>query len=450
VTTYLAQTALVDGAPVRDLLLVADGGRFVDVRTAQPGDGDRGDVVRLGGVTLAGFANAHSHAFHRALRGRTHDRGGSFWTWRDDMYSLAAGLTPDLLYRLARATYAEMVLAGVTCVGEFHYVHHQPDGTPYDAPTTMSQAIAHAARDAGLRLTLLDVCYLAGGLDADGYRPVSSLQQRFSDGDAARWRERFETLAPSTGMLVGAAIHSVRATPPDAMSVVVEAAAGKPLHMHLSEQPAENRACQARFGRTPTELLADHGALGPRSTAVHATHLTAHDVALLGASRTTACVCPTTERDLADGIGPASALHDAGSPLAVGSDQHAVIDLVEEVRALEMHERLSSGERGRLSPVDLLAALTVHGHASLGWQDAGRLAVGMRADLVCLRTDTVRTAGCSPEQILLAATAADVDTVVVEDRVVVRGGRHESLDVATELQSSITDAWSAARAQIAR
>jgi cytosine/adenosine deaminase-related metal-dependent hydrolase len=222
---------------------------------------------------------------------------------------------------------------------------------------------------------------------------------------------------------------------------VVAAAEDRPLHVHLSEQVAENTTCSQFYGVTPTRLLDDAGALGPTTTAVHATHLTAEDIATLGRTRTFSCFCPTTERDLADGIGPASELRDAGSPLCLGSDQHAVIDLIEEARGLEMHDRLVSHERGRHQPAELMAALTEQGHRSLGWADAGRIAVGQRADLVAVRLDTVRTAGSRPEQVLLAAFAADVDTVVVDGRVVVSGGAHRSLDVAAELDGAVRGVW---------
>ena len=220
----------------------------------------------------------------------------------------------------------------------------------------MGRALLQAAAEAGLRITLLDTCYLGGGLAADGsVTPLSPVQQRFSDGDAGRWADRVTALGPDEhGMLgpharAGAAIHSVRAVPPGQMAPVVEWSHhfGAPLHAHLSEQPAENEACLAAYGATPARVLDDAGALGPRSTMVHATHLTRHDIELLGASRTCVCLCPTTEAFLADGIGPAGALAAAGSPLSVGSDSHAVIDLLDEARRIELDERLASGRRGR-------------------------------------------------------------------------------------------------------
>ncbi|MEU5694183.1 formimidoylglutamate deiminase [Actinosynnema sp. NPDC020468] len=382
-------------------------------------------VERLYGVVLPGFANAHSHAFHRALRGRTHGDGGTFWTWRERMYALAERLTPESYLRLARAAYGEMAVAGVTAVGEFHYLHN--------GGNEMAEALRQAAADAGVRLTLLDACYLAGGIG----QPVSGVQERFSDGTGERWAQRVSGLAQDANTRVGAAIHSVRAVPREELSLVATAFPDRPLHVHLSEQPAENEACLEAYGLTPTALLAEAGALGPRTTAVHATHLSTEDIGLLGGSGTGACFCPTTEADLADGIGPARELVDAGSPLSLGSDQHAVVDPLLEARALEHGERLRTGNRGRFTPAELIDALT--NHASIGW-DAGRIAVGAPADLVAVRLDSVRTAGVDPAQVVLAAHASDVAVVVSGGRVVARDGVHEGLgDVAVLLRESVRE-----------
>lgn len=429
-----ADYALLPDGLARDVTFEAVDGSFTAVT---PGTA-AGAAMRLPGIALPGFANAHSHAFHRAMRGRTHRDGGTFWTWRDAMYAVAAQLDPDSYLALAQAVFAEMALSGVTAVGEFHYLHHAPGGVPYDDPNAMGEALRQAASDAGIRITLLDTCYLTGGLSADGPAPLSQAQLRFGDGDAEQWAGRVRDMRDSAGMRVGAAIHSVRAVPRDQLATVAAANTGRPLHVHLSEQPAENEVCQAYYGMTPTAVLDAEGVLGSATSAVHATHLTDADIATLGRTRTTACFCPTTERDLADGIGRASALVAAGSPLSLGSDQHAVIDLIEEARALEMHERLDSLQRGRFDPDRLLAAAT--NHASLGWT-AGQLAPGLCADLVAVRLDSVRTAGADPAQILLAATAADVDTVVVGGRTVVEGGEHQLGDVGTLLRSAIDPLW---------
>jgi formiminoglutamate deiminase len=437
-TAYWCAHAQLDAGPVAGVRVVVDDGRITAVeRAPAPVDGDH----RLPGVVLPGFANAHSHAFHRALRGRTHDRGGTFWTWRERMYGIARVLDPESYLALARAAYAEMALAGVTCVGEFHYLHHAPGGAHYDDGNTMGKALIQAAADAGVRLTLLDTCYVAGGLQRDGHVELDEAQVRFSDGDADAWSARVSALEDGPGVRIGAAVHSVRAVPAEQLGSVAAAARGRPLHVHVSEQPAENEACLAFYGRTPAGLLHDRGVLGPDTTAVHATLLTDDDVAVLGGTGTTVCACPSTEADLADGVGPFPRLRDAGSPLCLGSDQHTLTDLLGEARLLETHGRLVTGERGRFRPDELLAALTVDGHRALGWPDAGRIAPGQRADLVAVRTDTPRTAGCAPDQLIMAAAAADVHTVVVGGRVVVADGEHVLGDVGRLLAEAIAPLW---------
>jgi len=399
----------------------------------------------LWGVTLPGLVNAHSHAFHRALRGRTQLGRGSFWTWREQMYAVAARLTPATYYALARAVYAEMALAGITCVGEFHYLHHDVDGAPYADPNAMSQALVDAARDAGVRLTLLDTCYLTADV---GGTPLSGTQLRFDDQSVTGWVERADNLAARLAedaeVRMGAAIHSVRAVPAEALPVVSAWAArhARPLHVHLSEQRAENDACQNAYGCSPTELLSKAGVLGPHTTAVHATHLSPTDIGLLGGSGTGLCMCPTTERDLADGIGPAHELGSAGSPVSLGSDSQAVIDLLEEARGVELDERLASQQRGHWSAKELLLAATSNGAGALGWPELGHLAPGQLADFITIGFDSVRTADAASssalETAVFAATATDVHSVVVGGRVVVRRGRHVLVDdVAGCLRRSV-------------
>ncbi len=429
-TAYLLERAWLDagaGAPAwhDDVVVEVTDGRFTHVEPECPA----ALAERVPGLSLPGFANAHSHVFHRALRGRTQRERGSFWTWREQMYAVAARLDPDSLFALARAAYREMAAAGYTGVGEFHYLHHRPDGTAYADPTAMAGAVVAAAREAGIRIALLDTCYLSSGLGA----PPEGVQRRFSDGDAEGWARRRSSLVDAAhadvGVVVGAAIHSVRAVPRDQLATVVAAAEGAPLHVHLSEQVAENDACLAAYGVTPTRLLADTGALGPTTSAVHATHLTDDDIALLGAAHAFACFCPTTERDLGDGIGPSRALHDAGARLTIGSDSHAVVDPYEELRAVELDERLASRARGHWVAAELLLAGTATGHASLGFADAGRIAVGARADLVTLDPASPRTAGTGHDEgtVVFAATSADVTRVMVDGRVVVREGDREEI-----------------------
>jgi formiminoglutamate deiminase len=433
------------------VLIEADEGRFTAVRSEVPWRDCLPGTVRLPGLTLPGLANAHSHAFHRALRGITQAGLGTFWTWRERMYEVAGRLDPDSYLALARAAFAEMALAGVSCVGEFHYLHHGPDGQPYADPNAMGRAMLAAAAEAGIRITLLDTCYLSGGLTPDGqFQPLAGPQLRFGDGDAEHWAIRATELGPGRrGELgpharAGAAIHSVRAVPQDQMQAVTEWTGrhNAPLHAHLSEQPAENAACQAAYGATPTELLDFSGVLGPRATMVHATHLTESDVQRLGQARTCACFCPTTEADLADGIGPAQALAAAGSPLSVGSDSHAVIDLFAEARGIELTQRLATGQRGQFSADELATAATKAGHACLGWPDAGEIAPGAHADLVTVALDTPRLAGTMPatalHSVMFAATAADVRHVVVSGQDVVRDGQHLLVgDVPAALDTAI-------------
>jgi formiminoglutamate deiminase len=433
----------------RDVLIEAAGDRFTRVTPDTAAAAVPADAGRLAGLTLPGLANGHSHAFHRALRGITQAGRGTFWTWRERMYQVAGRLDPDSYLDLATAVYAEMALAGITCVGEFHYLHHGPGGVRYADPNEMGRVLLAAAARAGLRICLLDTCYLSGGLGPGGdLLPLAGAQLRFGDGDADGWAARVDALAAGgdqgPAARIGAAIHSVRAVPPGQLGPVTGWAARRaaPLHMHLSEQQAENQACQAAYGRSPAAVLHEAGALGPHSTAVHATHLSDRDIALLGAASCAACLCPTTEADLADGIGPARALAAAGSPLTVGSDSQAVIDLFEEARRIEQGERLTTRERGHFTAAQLAGAATAAGHASLGWPDAGKIAVGGLADLVTVALDTPRTAGAEPgtalEAVIFGATAADVRGVVAGGRDIVRDGHHLLIpDVPAALSAAI-------------
>lgn len=349
------------------------------------------------------------------------------------MYTAAARLTPDNYYELAVAVYAEMVLAGFTLVGEFHYIHHQVGGKPYTDPNTMGKALTAAAETAGIRLTLLDTCYLTGGVDG---RPLSSSQRRFSDGTAQSWLDRVSALGGESDLIrYRSAIHSVRAVPPADMAVV--AGRGGPLHAHVSEQPAENADCLAATGITPTQLLDSAGVLSSRFSAVHATHLTEADIRTLSRCEATVVLCPTTERDLADGIGPSVSLASAGVSLAVGTDSHAIIDPFAEASAVELNQRLRSGARGSHTPSDLWATATVGGYRSLGWGSGGTIEPGALADLVAIRTDSAATAGCDPASLLYCATPADVTTVIVGGERIVRESTHRSVDAAAALTTSI-------------
>ncbi|GAB3049983.1 formimidoylglutamate deiminase [Sediminivirga luteola] len=410
--------------------------------------------------------NAHSHAFHRILRGRTHaaavpgtglagtggsgrstSGAGDFWVWREQMYDAAAALTPEEYEKLATAVFAEMVVTGFSAVGEFHYLHHRPGGQPYPGHD-MERALARAAVAAGIRLTLLDTCYLSGGLDSRGARlPLNDTQRRFSDRDADGWITRWESLVAAlaeedggSGLVtLGAAFHSLRAVPEEALEPLAAWAREhpeEPLHIHLSEQPAENTAVEAAYGTSPTGLLARHGLLGPRLSAVHATHLSPEDIRLLGEHGVTVVMCPTTEADLADGIGPARELADAGAVIALGTDQHAVVDPYLEMRALEHGERLRSGTRGRFSPDEIGAAARAGGLRSLGLPE--------NDDHILVGTGSLRTAGSRPEQLPLTATAADVVSVVINGTEVARDGVHTRLGPPAELYREVLSSGGAA------
>jgi formiminoglutamate deiminase len=438
-TTYHCELAwLGGGRAAADVVVEVVGDRITSVRPDVAGP--LAGAVRLAGLTLPGFANAHSHAFHRALRGRTQQAQGSFWTWRRQMYELAATLDPDRYFDLARATYGEMALAGISLVGEFHYLHHGPGGRPYSSPNAMGDALTAAAAAAGIRITLLDTCYLRGGPDVE----LDAVQRRFSDGTAERWVARASELRPEPGVRIGAAVHSVRAVDPASIAIVAGWADERraPLHAHVSEQPAENEQVLAAHGTTPIGVLAAAGAVDERFTAVHATHLRPDDIGVLGAARCSCCVCPTTERDLADGIGPTVALREAGVRLTLGTDSHAVIDMLEEARGVELDERLATLTRGRHDPTALARMATTDGHASLGWPEAGRIESGALADLTTIGFDSVRTAGTTVDDALattlFAATVADVRHVVIGGKVVARDSEHTGMDVPAALREVLT------------
>lgn len=432
----LVQRAWLGGESLaNDVRIEMDDGVITAIEPAGSSDGARS----MPGVALPGLVNAHSHAFHRLLRGRAHRQGGDFWAWRDRMYETAAALTPDSYEELATAVYTEMAMAGITTVGEFHYVHHQDGGQPYEDPNEMGHALVRAARRAGIRLCLLDAAYFTSGFTGE---PLTPVQERFSDGSADRWLERvgdlWDIYGEASDVRIGLAPHSVRAVPESDLRAVSDThAAALPLHIHLSEQPAENLACLETTGVTPTGLLERVGLLSQTTTAVHATHVNAADIAKLGASGTGVCYCATTERDLADGIGPSGDIRDAGVPLSVGSDSHAVIDLFEETRGVEMHERLKSGRRGVFAPTELARIATYNGARSLGFEGS-HLEVGKPADITIVSRETPRTqtAGDDIGAILYCATASDVTDVIVGGNQIVSGGHHPAWEMA---RKSLTD-----------
>lgn len=361
-------------------------------------------------LLLPGLVSAHGHAFQRAIRGRTERRtpgANDFWSWRVAMYAAAARLDPDALEAVARFAYAELARAGVTCVGEFHYLHRDPEGRPYTDPAELALRMVRAARAVGLRIVLLRAAYARAGagalLEPAQRRFLEPSPEAYLDGlDALRERIEGEPLAG-----VGIAPHSVRACPLPWLERLADAASarGLPLHIHAAEQPAEVEACRAEQGTSPVRLLARAGALGPRTTLVHAIHLDEEEVAAVGAAGATVCACPLTERNLGDGVVPADRLLAAGARLALGVDAHAEADLLGEARALELHLRLARGRRAVLDGppgalgARLLEAATAGGMASLGLA-GGRLAPGEPADFVAVDLDDPSIAGAAPDALV--------------------------------------------------
>ena len=427
-TAYVAPWALVDGALRRDVRFdVDDEGRIAGLGAAdQPGTAPLRRSLG-NALWLPGFVNAHSHAFQRGIRGRTHRRApgeNSFWSWRTAMYEAANGLDPEGLYTITKAAFAEMLRAGITHVGEFHYVHHQPTGVPYDDPNELSWRVVQAARDVGIRLTLLEVFYARAGANQD---PLPE-QRRFCDRSIDAYLKRVDALR-SAGVDVGITPHSVRAASASQIRELVAYATAHDLvvHTHLSEQPRENEECFAEHGTTPAGVFEACGALdrARRFTAVHATHLSNDDFGRLADQ--SVCACPTTEADLGDGILDAPRLAQAGTNLALGSDSNAVIDLVQEARLLEMDDRLARGARcrlnddaGELGPP--LARAATHGGARSLGSSGNRLAVGDPFDAVVVDLDHPFFDHVPPEQALDALFTAGTGAVI---RQVVVGGQEK-------------------------
>jgi formiminoglutamate deiminase len=389
-----------------DVLIEVENGRFTALTE---GHAAPSGAVRLDGWTIPGLANTHSHAFQRLIRGTAEAGGGNFWEWRTQMYRHTTWKPADYL-KFARAVFREMLEAGITAVGEFHYLH--------GAGNALGEALIDAAREEGIRITLIDACYLRAGMDG---RPLDQAQVSFSDGDVETWARRVDELKDGTGVRIAAAIHSVRAVDPRSMRTVAAWARKRnaPLHIHLAEQPAEVQECMAAEGCTPTQLLEREGILGPDLTAVHAIHLDDRDTSLLGRHRVSICACSTTERDLGDRVGPMRELADAGCPLTVGSDSNAVIDILEEARGLELDQRRATGRRVLHQPEALFRAATADGMSALGWE-SGELKPGMLADFVTLgKQRQSQGQEVDAAQLVYGFSGCDVANVVVGGKTVV-------------------------------
>jgi formimidoylglutamate deiminase len=458
-TTFVPDLLYVGGRFERGVGLTCDAeGRVVAVSRVEELSAET-NVVRLRGrALLPGMVNAHSHAFQRVIRGRTEYRGArtsdSFWTWREMMYAAAERLTPGDIYDASRMAFMEMSLSGITSVGEFHYLHRTPEGGEYDDPNLLALEVVRAARDVGLRIALLRVAYARAGFRKE----PDPRQRRFIEPDPAVFIRHAESLARDLDAdphaWLGVAPHSVRAVPVEYLREVSEyaRASGRPLHMHVAEQPAEVEACLAETGRTPVALLADEGVLAANFTGVHAVHVTPEEVALLARARACVCACPTTERNLGDGVVPADALLNAGVRVALGTDSHTQIDLLEDARELEYHLRLTTLRRNVLAPAArgvedesgvegtpelaglaarLFECATVAGAESIG-AHAGEFEPGRAADFFTVDLADPSVAGTGAEDLLPAVvfslSRAAVRETAVGGRLVVEAGRHPAQD----------------------
>ena len=442
-----------------NLTVAADAGGNVS-RFAPANQGE--EVVRLKNrALLPGLVNAHSHAFQRVIRGRTEHRTtnstDSFWTWREMMYSAAERLTPEDLYDASRMAFMEMALSGITTVGEFHYLHNQPDGSAYDDPNLLAKQVVRAARDVGLRIALLRVAYARAGYQLD----ANPQQSRFIESSSDLYLTNVDTLrrdlaGTSGAAWVGVAPHSVRAVSLDHLKAIVEYGNQQnlPVHMHVAEQPAEVSACIAEHGRSPVALLESEALLSDRFTGVHMIHITAKAARMIAAARAMVCACPTTERNLGDGVVPMDLLLAENISVSLGTDSQTQIDLLEDARELEYHLRLQKLERAVLSrPVDedqsalaarLFDCATINGARSLG-VTGQPLSAGSAADFFTVDLDDPSIAGATPEALLativFSLSKSAVKDVVVGGQQIVEGGRHfaqeEITNRFTELQQRL-------------
>lgn len=448
--TLLPDLMWLDGEFQRGLAVSfsATSGRITRVGPVDPEARSDGSSIALRNRALMpGFINAHSHAFQRFIRGATQwrpndDSLSDFWSWRTAMYAAALTLTPDEIFEVSRYCFIEMLASGITAVGEFHYLQCDEEGKPYGDPNELAHRVLAAAEDAGIRIRLLNVAYARGGID----KPLDREQRRFATPDLGAFMAATSKLSEAVRsrplLSIGVAPHSVRAVPREWLRPLHDHATSfdMPYHMHVSEQPAEVTAALAAWKRRPVEALNDEGVLDDRTTAVHATHLTRAEVAIIGAAATTICACPTTERDLGDGFLPGLELLQAGARIALGSDSQTVIDPFEDMRLLEYHERLRRLERvilttdtgrGREVAPTVIRAATESGAHSLRL-DAGRIAEGALADFVAVDLEHRALAGWR-DHTLAACLALSASTAVVSDVWVggvqtIRGARHR-LDV---------------------
>lgn len=462
--TWQPKLVYANGSFQPEAALVCDrSAQIVDLSRA----GDVENAISLKNrALLPGLINAHSHAFQRVIRGRTEYRTtnekDSFWTWREMMYSAALRLTPEDVYDASRMAFLEMALSGITSVGEFHYLHHAPDGSAYGEPNLMAKEVVRAANDVGLRIALLRVAYARSGYETE----TNPQQIRFIESDPTAYLKNFEQLGKDLGEIDGArrmawtgvAPHSVRAVPLDYLKEVIGVANGNqlPVHMHVAEQPAEVSACIAEYGRSPVALLATEGLLSERFTGVHVIHVTPKAIRMLADARAMVCACPTTERNLGDGIVPASRFFNQGVRVGLGTDSHVEIDLLEDARELEYHERLQKTERVVLASAEdngrsalaarLFDCATINGAQSLN-APGGSLEPGRPADFFTVDLDDPSIAGASPDDLLSAIvfslSRTAIRDVVVGGKRIVEDGRHaQQEDIVERFKALQKKLWS--------
>ena len=426
----------MNGRFVSEGALVCDDGKIVESDQVS-------NPVRLKGrALLPGLVNAHSHAFQRVIRGRTEHRSqhstDSFWTWREQMYAAANRVEPEDIYNVSRMAFLEMALTGITAVGEFHYIHHQRDGSPYSDPNLLAREVIRAARDIGIRIALLRVAYARAGFE----KPANPLQKRFIEDSPETYINHVEQLldAPELkdGMAwTGVAPHSVRAVPLDYLKTIIAFANERelPVHMHVAEQPAEVSACIEEYGRSPVALLETEGLLSSRFTAVHAIHVTPKAIAAMARANAMVCACPTTERNLGDGVVPVDAYFNAGVQVSLGTDSQIQIDLLEDARELEYHLRLQKMERNVLAPEALFDCATINGAKSIGFP-GGKLEPGAPADFFTVDLDDPSIAGSSTDDLLpnivFSLSRSAVRDVVVAGKRIVENGRHTDQETIIE------------------
>jgi formimidoylglutamate deiminase len=419
-------------------VLVSEDGQFLEA--SEKTDNASTRIVDLPGkALLPGFVNVHSHSFQRLIRGKSESRivsGRDFWSWRGTMYHAASQLDPQDVYDVARMAFLEMVLAGTTTVGEFHYLHNAPNGQPYDDPNLLSKQVIAAARSVGIRIVLLRTAYLRSGHEL----PRDPGQTRFFESTSA-FLENMSALihdlsATQSEVRFGVAPHSIRAVPlPDLREIAAWSRQNNlPLHMHVAEQIAENAACLREYGSTPVQLLSKEKFLGPDFTAVHAIHISGDEITMLAEANATICSCPTTERNLGDGIIAVDNVMAAGIRVALGSDSQAQIDPLEDARELDYHLRLKQQERAILDQTAnqtlasrLFDSATVQGARALDLP-GGRLTPGSFADFFTVDLNDVSIAGHSAEDLLpiivFALNRSAIRDVVVNGRFILRDQKH--------------------------